>query len=195
MKTTQLILFAALTGISTALALDPPPDGGYPNQNTAEGEDALFNLGAFAAENTALGYRALYSATFCSQNTAVGTQALFSDTTGSYNVGLGWYSLHSNTTGNENVALGYFSLIGNTTGEANVAIGLEAMSFNTTGYGNVAIGPRSGGGARATITSPSATARWQTRKKAASILPWGTARLVTAQVATISVSARSPEFA
>jgi hypothetical protein len=146
MKTTRLILLAALTCISTALPVDPPPDGGYPNQNTAEGEDALFNLGAFAAENTALGYRALYNATFCSQNTAVGTQALFSDTTGSYNVALGWYSLHTNTTGNENVALGYFSLLGNTTGEANVAIGLEAMSFNTTGYGNVAIGPRSGGG-------------------------------------------------
>ena len=27
-----------------AWAVDPPPDGGYPNANTAEGEDALFSL-------------------------------------------------------------------------------------------------------------------------------------------------------
>jgi hypothetical protein len=25
-------------------AVDPPPDDGYPNENTAEGEDALFSL-------------------------------------------------------------------------------------------------------------------------------------------------------
>jgi hypothetical protein len=27
-----------------ARAVDPAPDGGYPNGNTAEGEDALFSL-------------------------------------------------------------------------------------------------------------------------------------------------------
>jgi hypothetical protein len=26
-----------------ARAVKPPPDGGYPNENTAEGEDALFS--------------------------------------------------------------------------------------------------------------------------------------------------------
>ena len=145
-KLTRLLAFACLALAPAALALDPPPGGGYPNANTALGEDALLNLGPLAGENTALGYRALYSANFCSENTAVGDQALFSDSSGSYNTAVGWYSLYSNTTGNENVALGYFALVQNTTGEANVAIGLEAMTFNTTGYGNVAIGPRTGGG-------------------------------------------------
>ena len=46
---TILPLLIALTlgcfGVSpTALALDPPRDGGYPNQNSAEGDDALFSL-------------------------------------------------------------------------------------------------------------------------------------------------------
>src|SRR5205807_9740578 len=41
-------------------AVDPPPDGGYPNENTAEGEDALFSL-ATNSENTAVGFHALYS--------------------------------------------------------------------------------------------------------------------------------------
>jgi Galactose oxidase, central domain len=43
-----------------ARAVDPPPDGGYPNQNTAEGEDALFSL-TTGADNTAMGFDALYS--------------------------------------------------------------------------------------------------------------------------------------
>ena len=33
-----------LTLSLTARAVSPPPDGGYLNQNTAEGDDALFNL-------------------------------------------------------------------------------------------------------------------------------------------------------
>src|SRR5256885_6121166 len=36
----------------TARAVDPPPDGGYPNANTAEGEDALFSLTS-GSDNTA----------------------------------------------------------------------------------------------------------------------------------------------
>src|SRR3989442_12388858 len=98
-----LVLALGLFALSrTALAVDPPPDGGYPNENTAEGEDALFSLNAFAGENTALGYRALFNSTSSSENTAIGDQALFSDTTGSFNVALGWHSLSSNTTGEAN---------------------------------------------------------------------------------------------
>src|SRR5437870_4139158 len=44
----------------TARAVDPPPDGGYPNFNTAEGEDALFSL-TTGISNTAIGFEALYS--------------------------------------------------------------------------------------------------------------------------------------
>jgi hypothetical protein len=56
-------------------AVYPPPDGGYPNNNTAEGTGALFNL-TTGSENTATGYRALYSNTTGSQNTATGYLAL-----------------------------------------------------------------------------------------------------------------------
>ena len=50
-----------------ARAVDPPPDGGYPNQNTAEGDDALFSL-TTGADNTAMGFDALDSNTTGSDN-------------------------------------------------------------------------------------------------------------------------------
>src|SRR5437899_3816823 len=37
-------LLACFALSPTAQAVDPPPDGGYPGQNTAEGTDALFSL-------------------------------------------------------------------------------------------------------------------------------------------------------
>jgi hypothetical protein len=40
-------------------AVVPPPDGGYPNANTAEGTDALFSL-TIGSNNTAIGFNALY---------------------------------------------------------------------------------------------------------------------------------------
>ena len=47
-----------------ARAVDPPPDGGYPGDNTAEGEEALFSLTTngfdLGVNNTALGKQALY---------------------------------------------------------------------------------------------------------------------------------------
>jgi hypothetical protein len=60
---------AVLTAVVVAcFALSPParavvpaPDGGYPGQNTAEGEDALFSLDTQSGlYNTGLGWRALY---------------------------------------------------------------------------------------------------------------------------------------
>src|SRR5205814_1152341 len=54
----------------TARAVDPPPDGGYPNENTAEGEDALFSL-TTNRQNTAVGFHALYSNNAGQRNTAV----------------------------------------------------------------------------------------------------------------------------
>ena len=60
---TAFALFAlacfALSPTAQAQLL-PPPDGGYPNQNTAEGTDALFSL-TVGGDNTAIGTRALYS--------------------------------------------------------------------------------------------------------------------------------------
>ena len=63
-----LVCFAVL---STAQAVSPPPDGGYPGGNTAEGDNALFNL------------------TTGINNTAVGANALRDNTTGGYNVAIG----------------------------------------------------------------------------------------------------------
>src|SRR4029078_6002568 len=70
--------------LPSARAVDPPPDGGYPNQNTAEGEDALLSLtsGFF---NTAVGYHALLDDRSGSLNTALGAQALLVNTTGRSN--------------------------------------------------------------------------------------------------------------
>jgi hypothetical protein len=42
-----------------AQAVNAPPDGGYPGQNTAEGDDALFSL-TTGTGNTAIGFQALF---------------------------------------------------------------------------------------------------------------------------------------
>src|SRR6266436_2642559 len=89
----------------TARAVSPAPDGGYPGQNTAEGDDALFSLTS-GGDNTAVGFSALFNNTTGYFNTAVGDQALYNDTTGSSNTASGFLSLFSNTAGNENTATG-----------------------------------------------------------------------------------------
>src|SRR5437870_13800293 len=64
-----LIVFLTLllSPFRPAFAVDPPPDGGYPNQNTAEGEDALFSL-TTGADKTAMGFDALDRNTTGSDN-------------------------------------------------------------------------------------------------------------------------------
>ena len=123
----------------TARGVDPPPDGGYPNFNTAEGTDALFYL-TTGSGNTAIGFDALYNNTTGGDNTANGVEALFSNTTGGGNTAVGAQALSSNTTGIQNTALGDLALDSNTTGGLNTACGLGALSFNTTGSDNVACG-------------------------------------------------------
>jgi hypothetical protein len=71
-----------------ALAVVPPPDGGYPNFTTAEGTNALKNLSTGAG------------------NTGVGWYSLFSDTTASFNTAVGVGTLLFNNAG-ENTAIGY----------------------------------------------------------------------------------------
>src|SRR5438094_9136686 len=56
-----------------ARAVLPAPDGGYPNFNTAEGDNALSFL-TTGENNTAIGFRALYVNTTGSYNTAPGPQ-------------------------------------------------------------------------------------------------------------------------
>ena len=138
-----------------AQAVSPPPDGGYPGGNTAEGQAALLSLttGGF---NTGLGYLALRSnmlgsfntatgagallANTANENTATGAGALLSNTMGIDNTAHGAFALFSNTTGGENTATGHFALFNNTEGALNTATGEVALVSNTTGTLNTAIG-------------------------------------------------------
>jgi len=63
----------------TARAVTPAPDGGYPNENTAEGDDALFSL-TTGLDNTAIGFDARYSNITGNLNTANGASALLNNT-------------------------------------------------------------------------------------------------------------------
>jgi trimeric autotransporter adhesin len=123
----------------TARAVDPPPDGGYDNFNTAEGTDALFSLTS-GFSNTAIGFNALYSNTIGANNTANGVLALSSNTSGSLNTAIGADALSSNTTGVNNTATGVDALLDNTIGINNTANGFQALLSNTCGDDNTASG-------------------------------------------------------
>src|SRR5206468_2083681 len=72
-----------------ARAVDPPPDGGYPGFNTAEGDFALLSL-TTGERNTAIGYSALFSNTTGVNNTACGVGALIFNTIGNSNTAKGF---------------------------------------------------------------------------------------------------------
>jgi hypothetical protein len=61
--------------LPNAEAVVPPPDGGYPGFNTAEGQNALFSL-TTATGNVAVGWASLYTDAEGNFNTAIGTGAL-----------------------------------------------------------------------------------------------------------------------
>ncbi len=143
-------------------AVNPPPDGGYPGFNTAEGQNALFNLSSGVA-NTAAGWFSLWSNTEGSyntavgagtllfnvgsqdeedgnQNTAIGTAALLFNTTGFGNTAVGADALINNIDGSGNTAIGDSALLNHTTDDLNTAIGYHALLSDTTGNGNTANG-------------------------------------------------------
>jgi hypothetical protein len=124
--------------LPTAQAVSPPPDGGYPGGNTAEGQLALGSL-TTGFYNNAVGIYSLLSLTTGSFNTADGAGALLS-TTADENTATGAGALLSNTTGAQNTASGAFALFSSTTGNANTAIGDRALFNDTEGAGNVAVG-------------------------------------------------------
>jgi hypothetical protein len=133
-------LVIAWFGFSPATqAVLPPPDGGYPGNNTAEGDDALFSL-TTGTDNTAMGFNALYSNTTGDSNTATGSLALFSNTTGVRNTANGFVALANNTIGQRNTATGRGALANNTTGSFNTADGHNALFSNSTGIQNTATG-------------------------------------------------------
>ena len=130
-----LVSFAC---VATALAVEPPPDGGYANENTAEGEDALFSL-TTGEDNTAVGFDALFSNTTGNNNTAVGPSTLGDNTEGANNTAIGTGSLTRNTTGTGNAAVGSGALGNNSTGKNNIALGVSAGFLLTTGSNNIDI--------------------------------------------------------
>jgi hypothetical protein len=91
-----------------AEAVVTAPDGGYPNFNTAEGQNALMNLTTGAA-NTAVGFSSLFTGRTASLNTGVGAGTLFFNT-GDQNTATGAGALLNNTTGNDNTASGVLAL-------------------------------------------------------------------------------------
>ena len=133
-----LIAWFALSPITQA-QLSPPPDGGYPNNTTAEGTDALASL-TTGPDNTAIGFEALFSNTTADSNTAVGSQALMSDTTGNRNTATGYAALESDTTGERNTATGRAALVNNTIGNNNTGTGHDALFSNISGLRNTATG-------------------------------------------------------
>jgi hypothetical protein len=139
-------------------AVSPPPDGGYANFNTAEGQSALLSLDTTTgANNTAVGFASLGFLITGNLNTGVGTAALLFNTADG-NTATGAAALLNNTTGTDNTANGTFALYLNNTGGSNTAVGFEAMEnaagdlvlFNTavginalqstTSNANVAVG-------------------------------------------------------
>jgi hypothetical protein len=149
------LALACFALVQNMQAVSPPPDGGYPGANTAEGTDALFSLTSGIA-NTAVGFNALHDNTTGTHNTAVGASALSSNTTGSFNMAIGTDALRDNnsnfnlaigfrvlflnTTGNHLTGIGAAALRNNTTGAFNTAIGADALRENTTGENNTVIG-------------------------------------------------------
>ena len=113
------VVFLCLRFLPQAQRVVPPPDGGYPNFTTAEGQNALFSLTTGAA------------------NTAVGWFSLKSVSTGSFNTGVGAGTLVLNT-GNENTAVSTAALLPNTA-SGNTAVGSRTLLNNTTGgtLGNI----------------------------------------------------------
>jgi hypothetical protein len=141
-KMTPLFLITLLIvspGLSTKVrAVSPPPDGGYPGFNTAEGQDALKSLTTGSA-NTANGWSSLKSNMDTSFNTAVGAGTLLLNTADD-NTAVGGAALLLNTSGSDNTAVGTAALVNNKDGSDNNAVGCFALNANVSGSFNNALG-------------------------------------------------------
>jgi len=133
------VSLACLALLSEVQAVVPAPDGGYPGNNTAEGQNALLSL-TTGVNNTAVGWFSLKSNRSGQFNTAVGAATLFSTVGGSRNTAIGGAALFSDTAGEDNTAVGALALWSNTTGSLNTAIGDNALLSNTVGFQNTAVG-------------------------------------------------------
>jgi len=140
-QVTLIFTLACFALSPTARAVTPAPDGGYPNDNTAEGEDALFDLDVNnSTDNTAVGFDAMSLTTVTFGNTAVGSQAMEFAGSGSFNVAIGFEALFQNGPGNDNTAVGASAMGLNGFGNNNTAMGNGALFFNTNGNSNTCLG-------------------------------------------------------
>jgi hypothetical protein len=155
MQNRHIILGATLCVLAFlpgAQAVNPAPDGCYPDFTTAEGCNALKSLTTGAA-NTGVGWYSLFSITTgtantgvgagalalnqADNNTAVGAGALFLNTTGEVNTAVGANALVHNDSGADNNAFGTNALFGNVEGAFNNAHGRNALVANTASENNV----------------------------------------------------------
>ena len=157
-----------------AQAVNPPPDGGYPNFTTAEGDHALQALTSGIA-NTGIGKFSMFSVTTGNNNTAVGAASLDLNIADN-NTAIGTAALLFNTTGTNNTANGTAALEFNDTGDFNTANGAFALFINTRGESNTAIGDS----ALPTTSPAMATSRWAQTPE--SILPLATITSISAIV-------------
>jgi hypothetical protein len=130
------------TGSSVCIGANAGAYGGFYQNNvvTAIGfEASRYNYGV---GNTAVGYRANYSAATnntAAYITAVGMQSAFS-CRASNTTAIGYNSLYSVSTGTNNTAVGAFCANGITTGIDNTAVGNSALNSNTTQSNQTAVG-------------------------------------------------------
>jgi len=138
-KTLLIACVVACFGVfATTQAVVPPPDGGYPGLNTAEGQNALKNL-TTGSGNTAVGWYSLFAATTASSNTGLGAGTLALNT-GDSNTATGTAALLLNTSGIANTAVGSTTLLNNSSGGNNTGLGTGALTSNTFGSFNTATG-------------------------------------------------------
>jgi len=141
--TTLVLLCVGL--LPQAEAVVPPPDGGYPNFTTAEGQNALFSLTTGAA-NTAVGWFSLKSVTTGSSNVAIGNNAL-SNSTGDKNTALGFNAGSAVTTANNLICIGAFGanvdnscFIGNIYSNVQPIVGTDPDSVTIASSGRLGRG-------------------------------------------------------
>ena len=131
-------ILSALAFLPGVQAVNPAPDGCYPNFTTAEGCNALKSLTTGAA-NTGVGWFSLFSITTGNANTGVGAGALALNQADN-NTAVGGGALFLNTTGTENTAVGANALVHNDSGSDNNAFGTNALFSNVEGTFNNAHG-------------------------------------------------------
>ena len=96
--------------------------------------------------NTALGVRAINSASSGSQNTGIGYEALFTTNSGAANTAIGNRALRANGVGSNNIALGRDAQLVNLDGDNNISVGNNSLASNNSGNSNVCIGHYAGFG-------------------------------------------------